>query len=163
MSYFDKYIALSTSQDIEQTLVESHNHLIQTILPLTEEQMLYKYAENKWSIKDLVQHLIDTERVFVYRAMRFARNDKTELHGFDENEFAAEAGADLKSKDQLLNEYIAVHKATIMFYNTLPDEAMERKGRASGNEFSLKNIAHIISGHIQHHLSVIEERYLPNV
>ena len=75
MSYFNKYIALSTSQDIEQTLVESHNHLIQTILPLTEEQMLFKYKENKWSIKDLLQHLIDTERVFMYRTMCFARND----------------------------------------------------------------------------------------
>ena len=79
MPYFDKYIALSTSQDIEQTLVESHNHLIQTILPLTEDQMMYKYEEKKWSIKDLLQHMIDTERVFAYRAMRFARNDKTEL------------------------------------------------------------------------------------
>lgn len=163
MSYFNKYIALSTSQDIEQTLVESHNHLIQTILPLTEEQMLFKYKENKWSIKDLLQHLIDTERVFMYRTMCFARNDKTELPGFDENEFAEEAMADLKSKDQLLNEYIAVHKSTIMFYNTLPNEAMDRKGRASGNEFSLINIAHIIAGHIQHHLAVIEERYLPNI
>ncbi|MGK0436998.1 MAG: putative damage-inducible protein DinB, partial [Flavobacteriales bacterium] len=126
MSYFDKYISLSTSQDIEQTMVESHNHLIQTILPLTEEQMLFKYEENKWSIKDLLQHLIDTERVFMYRAMCFARNDKSELPGFDENEFAAEAMADLKSKGQLLNEYIAVHKSTIMFYNTLPNEAMDR-------------------------------------
>ncbi|MFQ3336789.1 MAG: putative damage-inducible protein DinB [Flavobacteriales bacterium] len=163
MSYFDKYISLSTSQDIEQTMVESHNHLIQTILPLTEEQMLFKYEENKWSIKDLLQHLIDTERVFMYRAMCFARNDKSELPGFDENEFAAEAMADLKSKGQLLNEYIAVHKSTIMFYNTLPNEAMDRKGRASGNEFTIKSIAHIIAGHIQHHLSVIEERYLPNL
>jgi uncharacterized damage-inducible protein DinB len=163
MSYFDKYIALSTSQDIEQTMVESHNHLIQTILPLTEEQMLFKYEENKWSIKDLLQHLIDTERVFMYRAMCFARNDKSELPGFDENEFAAEAMADLKSKGQLLNEYIAVHKSTIMFYNTLPNEAMDRKGRESGNEFTIKSIAHIIAGHIQHHLSVIEERYLPNL
>jgi len=163
MPYFDKYIALSTSQDIEQTLVESHNHLIQTILPLTEDQMMYKYEEKKWSIKDLLQHMIDTERVFAYRAMRFARNDKTELPGFDENEFTEKAGADQKSKEQLLNEYIAVHKATIMFYNTLSEEALARKGRASGNEFSLINIAHIIAGHIQHHLSIIEERYLPNI
>ena len=163
MYYFDKYISLSTSQDIEETLVESHNHLIQVVLPLTEEQMLFKYEENKWSIKDLIQHLIDTERVFAYRAMRFSRNDKTELSGFDENEFAQEAGADSKSKEQLLNEYIAVHKATIMFYNTLPAEAMERKGKAGGNEFSLIQIAHIIAGHIQHHLSVIEERYLPKM
>lgn len=163
MPYFDRYIALSTSQDIEQTLVESHNHLIQTILPLTEEKMMFKYEENKWSIKDLLQHLIDTERVFVYRAMRFARNDKTELPGYDENEFAEEAGADLKSKDQLLNEYIAVHKATIMFYNTLPDESYHRKGNASNEELSVSQIAHIISGHIQHHLSVLEERYLPKL
>lgn len=163
MPYFDRYIALSTSQDIEQTLVESHNHLIQTILPLSEKQMLFKYEENKWSIKDLLQHLIDTERVFVYRAMRFARNDKTELPGYNENEFAAEALADLKSKDQLLNEYIAVHKATIMFYNTLSDVAYVRKGIASKEELSVSQIAHIIAGHIQHHLTVIEERYLPKL
>ena len=163
MPYFDRYIALSTSQDIEETLVESHNHLIQTILPLTEEQMMFKYEENKWSIKDLLQHLIDTERVFVYRAMRFARNDKTELPGYNENEFAAEAMADNKTKDQLLNEYIAVHKATIMFYNTLPDESYGRKGIASNEELSVSQIAHITAGHIQHHLSVLEERYLPKL
>ncbi|MEN8929134.1 MAG: DinB family protein [Flavobacteriales bacterium] len=163
MSYFDRYTELSTSQDIEQTLVESHNHLIQTIHPLTEEQMNFKYAEDKWSIKDLLQHLIDTERVFMYRAMCFARNDKTSLPSFDENEFAAEAGADLKSKDQLLNEYIAVHKSTIMFFNTLPKDVIGRKGNAGGNQFTIAQIAHIISGHIQHHLSVIEERYLPKL
>ena len=163
MSYFDKYIALSTSQDIEQTLVESHNHLIKRILPLTEEQMMFKYEEKKWSIKDLLQHLIDTERVFIYRAMCFARNDKTELPGFDENSFVAEAMADLKTKEQLLNEYIAVHKATIMFYNTLSDEAITRKGIASGNEFTIVQIAHITAGHIQHHLSILEERYLPKL
>ena len=163
MYYFDRYIQLSTSHDIETTLVESHNYLIKTILPLSEEQMMFSYEEGKWSIKDVIQHLIDTERVFAYRAMRFARNDSTELHGFDENEFANKAMAEEKSKDQLLNEYIAVHKATIMFYNTLPEIARTRIGKAGGNDFTVSNIAHIISGHIRHHVSVIEERYLPKL
>lgn len=163
MPYFDKYIELSTSKDLEETLVESHNHLIQTILPLSEEDMMFKYSKEKWSIKDLLQHLIDTERVFIYRAMRFARNDKTELPGFDENLFANEAQADKKTKHQLIEEYIAVHKSTIMFYNTLSNESYERKGVASKEVLSVRQIAHIIAGHIQHHLTVIEERYLPKI
>lgn len=163
MYYFDRYIALSTSDDIETALVESHNHLIQTILPISESDMLFRYEENKWSIKDLFQHLIDTERIFVYRAIRFVRNDKTELPGYDENLYAEEAMADKKTKEQLLNEYIAVHKATILFYNHLSDEQLSRKGKANGVEFTVGAIAHIISGHIQHHLSVVEERYLPKL
>jgi len=163
MPYFDKYIALSTSQDIETALVESHNHLIQVIHPLSDEQMNFAYEEGKWSIKELMQHLIDTERIFVYRALRFARNDSTELPGYDHESYNAESNAKQKSKDQLLKEFVAVHRATIMFFNQLPVEALHRKGKASGEEMVVNQIAHIIAGHTQHHLSVVEERYLPKL
>ena len=163
MPYFDQYIALSTSSDIETTLVESHNHLVQVIQPLTEEEMNFAYAESKWNIKELVQHLIDTERIFVYRALRFARNDKTELPGYDHDNYNDESNAKFKTKEQLLKEFVAVHRATIMFFNQLPDEAMERMGTASNEKLSVSSIAHIIAGHTQHHLSVIEERYLPKL
>ena len=102
MPYFDRYIKLSTSSDIETTLVESHNHLVQLIQPISEEKMNFSYAEGKWTLKDMLQHLIDTERIFVYRALRFARNDKTELPGYDHNEYANETNADEKSKEEIL-------------------------------------------------------------
>ncbi len=163
MPYFDRYIKLSTSSDIETTLVESHNHLIQLIQPLSEEELNFNYAEGKWTLKDLLQHLIDTERIFVYRALRFARNDKTELPGYDHDLYAQESNANGKTKDQLLNEFVAVHRATIMFFNQLSEEALIRNGKASGEELSVEMIAHIIAGHTQHHLSVIEEKYVPNM
>ena len=163
MPYFDRYIALSTSQDIETTLIESHNHLIQVIQPLTDVQMDFAYEEGKWSIKELMQHLIDTERIFVYRALRFARNDKIELPGYDHETYNSESNAKQKSKDQLLKEFVAVHRATIMFFNQLPSEAIDRNGIASGEKMTVNQIAHIIAGHTQHHLSIIEERYLPKL
>mgnify|MGYP000339054147 CR=1 FL=1 len=163
MPYFDRYIELSTSSDIETTLVESHNHLVQLIQPISEEKMNFSYAEGKWTLKDMLQHLIDTERIFVYRALRFARNDKTELPGYDHELYALESNANAKFKDQLLKEFVAVHRATIMFFNQLSNEALKRKGTASGEELTVEMIAHIIAGHTQHHLSVIEEKYIPKL
>ena len=163
MPYFDRYIQLSTSTDMETTLVESHNHLVQLIQSFSEDEMNYQYAEEKWTIKEIVQHLIDTERIFVYRALRFARNDSTELPGYDHNQYVRESNANEKFKNQLLNEFVAVHRATIMFFNQLPEIALSRKGIASGEELSVKMIAHIIAGHTHHHLSVIEDKYLPTM
>lgn len=163
MPYFDRYIELSTSSDIETTLVESHNHLVQLIQPISEEKMNFSYAEGKWTLKDMLQHLIDTERIFAYRALRFARNDKTELPGYDHELYALESNANAKFKDQLLKEFVAVHRATIMFFNQLSNEALKRKGTASGEELTVEMIAHIIAGHTQHHLSVIEENYIPKL
>ncbi len=163
MPYFDRYVQLSTSTDMETTLVESHNHLVQLIQSFSEDEMNYQYAEEKWTIKEIVQHLIDTERIFVYRALRFARNDSTELPGYDHNQYVRESNANEKFKNQLLNEFVAVHRATIMFFNQLPEIALSRKGIASGEELSVKMIAHIIAGHTQHHLSVIEDKYLPTM
>lgn len=161
MPYFDRYIELSTSTDIETTLVESHNHLVQLIQSFSEDEMNFCYEPGKWTIKDLIQHLIDTERIFVYRALRFARNDKTELPGYNHDSYAKESNANAKYKDQLLKEFVAVHRSTIMFFNQLTSEALKRKGVANGEELSVEMIAHIISGHTQHHLSVIEEKYIP--
>jgi hypothetical protein len=160
MAYFNRYILLSTSNDIETTLIESHNHLIQVIHPLTEKQMDFTYDKGKWNIREILQHLIDTERIFVYRALRFARNDKTDLPGYDHESYNTASNAKQKSQDQLLKEFVAVHRATVMFFNQLPEEAFERKGQASGEEMTVNQIAHIIAGHTQHHISVLEERYL---
>ena len=163
MPYFDRYIALSTSTDIEETLVDSHNHFVQLIQSLSDEQMNFAYQEDKWTIKDIVQHLIDTERIFVYRALRFARNDKTELPGYDHESFANHTNSEEKHKDQLLKEFVSVHRATILFFTNLTSEALNRMGIASGEKMSVNQIVHIIAGHTHHHLSVMEEKYLPNL
>jgi len=158
--YFEYYKSQSTSQDIETTLVESHNAMVSLISKLDEEKLMFRYEEGKWSIKDLIQHVIDVERVFVYRAVRFTRNDKTDLQGFNEDEFALNANADRKTKDELLKEYVSVHRATIVFYSQLTIDDLAKTGTANNIEFSVFGIAHIIAGHIQHHLKVIHKRYL---
>lgn len=127
---------------------------------LPEEKLLYRYAEGKWTIKEIVQHLADDERIYAYRALRFARNDSTELPGFDQDAFTRNARANERSLDDLLAELATVRAATLSLYTGLPDEALTRRGVASGNVMSVRAIAYHIAGHELWHLNVIRERYL---
>ena len=128
--------------------------------PITEEKSLYRYDEGKWSIRDIAQHLIDAEWVFSYRMMRFARGDKTDLPGFDQNEYVEVAHADDRSLTSLLDELKALRTASINLCQSFTQEMMERAGTANGYPFSVKMIAYIISGHTRRHIQVIRERYL---
>ncbi|MEY3050550.1 MAG: hypothetical protein RLY31_335 [Bacteroidota bacterium] len=120
-----------------------------------------RYAPGKWDIRTLVLHLIDGERVFAYRALRIARGDSTPLPGFDENAFAAECGAHLRSPASLLTEYRAVRRTTLLLFQSLPPHTLGRVGTASGHPASPRAIAHIIAGHERHHLASLRKRYLP--
>ena len=120
----------------------------------------YSYAEGKWTIKDILQHLIDSERVFAYRALRFARKDVTPLPGFEENEFASVAEGYKRSIRDLLTELAVVREATLCLFKTFSDETLLLKGIASEREMSVRALGFIIIGHQNHHQRIFEERYL---
>lgn len=130
------------------------------LLSLPEDKLLYRYADGKWTIKEIVQHLADDERVYAYRALRFARNDATELPGFDQDEYTRTARVKQRPLDDLLNELATVRAATLSLYNGLGDETWRRVGVASGNVMSVRAIAYHIAGHELRHMNVIRERYL---
>lgn len=129
---------------------------------LPEEKLCYRYADGKWTIKEILAHLIDDERIYAYRALRFARNDQTELPGFEQDAYALESAANERSLDDLLEEFAAVRRSTIALFNSFNDRVLTRSGVASGNVMSVRAAAYHIAGHELRHLNIIKERYLPH-
>jgi uncharacterized damage-inducible protein DinB len=127
---------------------------------LSEEQLLHRYAPDKWTIKEVVLHVIDDERIYAYRALRFARDDQTELPGFEQDDYVPPSKADERSAESLLAELAAVRAATIELYRGLPEEALFRSGIANGNRASVRALGYHLAGHELHHLRLIRERYL---
>jgi hypothetical protein len=127
---------------------------------VSEEQSLRRYAPGKWSIRETVSHLNDTERLFVFRAMWFARGFDSPLPSFDQNIAIASASADARPLASHVEEFRTVRQATLTFFRDLPEEAWTRRGIASDNPFSVRAIAYIVAGHTVHHEKVVRERYL---
>ena len=127
---------------------------------LSKEKLEYSYNRNKWTIKDIILHLADCERVLVYRAMRIARADKTNLPGFDENILALNAKANNRKIDDIMKELSALRAATLVFMETLDEESLNRTGTANGFPLSARLLVNHIYGHHRHHLNIIRERYL---
>ena len=132
-------------------------HFFKTIPVFKHE---FQYALEKWTIKDIILHLIDAERIFTYRALRIARNDKTELPGFEENDYVVTANANNREYESLLAEYETVRNASISLFETFTSEDLFRLGTASNNSVSVRAIGYILLGHELHHKNVILERYL---
>lgn len=130
------------------------------ILSLPEEKLLHRYAGGKWTIKEILVHLIDDERIYAYRALRFARNDKTELPGFEQDDYAAHSGANGREIKDILKEFTTVRSATISLFEGFDRKALLRAGVASGNIMSVRAAAYHIAGHEMRHINIIEERYL---
>ena len=131
------------------------------VLSLTEDQLLYRYSEGKWTIKDIILHLADCERVIIYRAMRFARADKTDLPGFEEDLFVANANANNRDIKNILAELKAYRTASITFIESLDEEALNRCGTANNLALSTRLLVNHLYGHHRHHLNILNERYLP--
>ena len=148
----------------EYTLVEeleiSVHRLVKFVREIPMDKFDYRYAEGKWTIKDILLHLIDAERIFCYRALRFARNDSTELPGFEENSYVDEANANQRSIQDLLTELLVVRQASLSLFKSFSNEQLLRKGIASNNPMSVRALGFIIIGHQNHHQKVFEERYL---
>ena len=152
--YVQRYLDNVPSEDWLGELKNSGEKTVEIYTNLTEEQSLFAYAEGKWTLKELLLHLSDTERVFQYRILAFARGDKNELPGFDEELYADQS---------LLEEYKAVRKSSQILLETLDSSVLNNIGAANGNQISVETIGKLIIGHNYHHLNIIEERYLPNL
>ena len=127
---------------------------------LSLERLAYRYAPGKWTVREIVAHLSDDERIYAYRALRFARNDPAELPGFDPDGFTRYSGADARSVDDLLGELEAVRRSTLFLFAGLPAEAFDRSGVADGNRSTVRALVWHIAGHELRHVRVIRERYL---
>lgn len=158
--WYQNYVTEAGDGDIVDVLNHGCDSLIELLGSLTDDQALYRYAPEKWSIKDLIQHLTDSERVFIYRALRFARNDKTELSGFEQDDYVPEANADQRPLKSLLDEFANVRRSTSDFYRTLSEKELSRTGVSNGVEMSVEMLGYIIAGHTMHHINVLKERYL---
>ena len=159
-TFYKNYIAKTEGNSIEELINNYSNSFNSFVQTLPNEKQNFAYAEGKWSVKDLLQHLIDAERVFVYRATRFSRKDKTDLAGFNENDYAKNANASNKSLEILVEEILALRKSTDLFLQNLSEEQLSQTGTANGNEITVNAIAFIIFGHFLHHKNILVERYL---
>ncbi len=132
----------------------------QFIASIPKPRLLHRYVEGKWTIKEILGHVVDDERIYVYRALRFARNDSTELPGFDQDHFVRYSEANQRDIEDLLDEFTLVRQSTIAFFNGLDDAALIRTGVAEGNRASVRALAYHIAGHELRHMNIIRERYL---
>ena len=159
--FYESYMAQvpddgNLTENLKNILAET----IELVKDLPAEKLLYRYAEGKWTIKDILVHLSDCERVIMYRAMRIARNDTTNLPGFDENLFVENAHANSRQLADIFSELSTVRAASIAFIKTFTDEMLDRAGTANGYPLSARLLANHLYGHHKHHLSIIKERYL---
>ena len=162
-AYYGKYVALVPDGDLIDTLARQIDDTAHLLGAVGERDAGFRYAPGKWSIKEVIGHLADAERVFAYRALRFARGDATPLPGFDENAFVASARFDERTLGELVAELRAVRAATVALFAGLAPDELARGGVASGNAMSVRAIAYIIAGHERHHGAILRERYLPNL
>jgi uncharacterized damage-inducible protein DinB len=159
--YTVRYIGLLPDDGrVLEHLRDNFHQTRDLVVSLSGEQLAFRYAEGKWTIKEILAHIIDDERIYAYRALRFARNDGTELPGFEQDTYARYSGANERSADGLLEELLAVRKATILLFEYLPDEALARQGIADGKVMSVRAAAYHIAGHELRHINIIKERYL---
>jgi len=157
--YYSRYIDRVPDGDILGTL-ESQVGLVRRQLGRFGEQgSLHRYAPGKWSVKEVLGHVNDAERLFTYRALTFARNDSTSLPGMDENAWVAGANFDAVPLAELLEEFAAIRRASVLLFRGLSAEALLRRGVASGRSLSVRAVPWLLAGHAAHHLAVIEERY----
>ncbi len=151
---------IGDDEDVVAALAEQLDHVLARLGHIPEARGDYRYAPGKWSIKEVVGHISDVERVMTYRALRIARADPTPLPGFDENAWVPAANFDARSLASLVHELEEVRRATVAFFETVDAEAAARRGSANNNPISARAIAYIIAGHERHHVQLLRERYL---
>jgi hypothetical protein len=158
--YYFTYIDRVESDDIVSVLEAQLDGTVGLLSAVTEEKSLHRYAPDKWSLRELLNHVNDTERLFVFRALWFARGFEEPLPSFDQNIAVAGAAADAVSWEDLVKEFRSIRQATLAFFRSLPPDAWSRAGIASDNPFTVRALAFITAGHVAHHLDVIRRCYL---
>jgi uncharacterized damage-inducible protein DinB len=157
--FYQRYIDYTKGETIQEVLSYHMPSLDEFYNNLPAEKADFAYAADKWTVKQLIQHLIDTERVFTYRLTRVSRNDNTPIPGFDENNYAENAPATNRTLTDLLKEFYLLRQSTTLFIRSLSEEQINRKGNASGWPITANALCYIIVGHNLHHKKILEERY----
>lgn len=158
--YYANYIAGVPDGDLLTLLERQGGETAALLRALPESRGTHRYSAEKWSVKDVVAHVADAERVFGYRALRFARGDRTPLSGFEQDDWVRAAGADARSLADLVRELEAVRGATVALFRGMDDAAIARRGTANGVEITTRALAWIVAGHERHHVRILRERYL---
>lgn len=157
--FYKTYVDLVEDVDFLHTLKKNTEVTLTWINQFTDQQWNYRYADGKWTVKEVLLHLIDAERVFAYRALRIGRGDKTPLSGFSQNDYVPASKPDNRSVASIIHEYQTVRNATISLFENMDQEMLDQLGETSGSRTSTLAIAHIIVGHEIHHSNILRERY----
>lgn len=158
--FYEGYISLVPGDDIISALSAQPTELQDIFVSMPEEKGYYAYADGKWTIKEVLSHMIDGERIFSYRALRISRGDKTPIEGFEQDGYNEHSHANERSLSDLLEEFNLLRRANLLVVNYLSDEDWKRMGTASNTPVSVRALAYIMAGHVTHHLNILRERYL---
>jgi len=158
--FYGPYIATLGDVELVEILKRQLENFPSFISSIPEDKFHYSYGEDKWTVTQVLVHILDTERVFQYRALRFARNDKTPLPGFDQDMFVSESKAENWSREELIEDYRIIRKSTIALFEKFSDADLKRVGIASDSQMSVAALGFICCGHQKHHRNVLRERYL---
>ena len=158
--FYSGYLQTLENVQLLEDLEISLHEFIRFVQNIPMDKFDYRYDKDKWTIKEIIQHLIDCERIFSYRALRFSRNDKTELPGFDENNYVNNTAGNLRTIQDLLTELAVVRQSTLSLFKSFSQDQLIRTGVASNKEISVRAIGFIIMGHQKHHQNIFQQRYL---
>lgn len=159
-SFFHNYISHVPQDDLSEAFAIQTPVLLKFIESIPPDKYNYRYADGKWTIKEVLQHIIDAERIFTYRALRFARKDETPLPGFDENLYADNAKADKRDWKEMTEEFKHVRRSSEYLFNSFDNDQLEASGISNGNPVYVLGIGFLLVGHSLHHLRILKERYL---
>ena len=159
-AYFQKYIDLVPEEDLTTAFQKQYPILSEFLHSINEDKSAFAYAPGKWTIKELLQHMTDTERIFAYRSLCFARKEKNSLPGFDENDYAAASNANERTWKELADEFLFVRKSTEILFNSFTEAALSNSGTANNNPATAASMGFTAIGHVYHHINVLKERYL---
>ncbi len=158
--WYHNYIHSTEGDDLLQLLTDQLEEFSGFLKDIPNEKRDHRYAPGKWTIRDLVQHILDAERIFAYRALRFARKDATPIPGFNENDYAENAKAGSREWNEMIGEFKLTRGSNIILFRSFDEEQLEASGISGGNSIYVRALGFILVGHINHHVRIIKERYL---
>lgn len=158
--FYGRYIRKSIGENLIARFRDGYKDVTELLQSLDDEQALYRYAEGKWTIKETVGHMIDTERIMNFRALTFARKDTHQLPGFNQDDYVTAANFNETPLDDLMQQYRGVRSATLQLFSSFDDEMLMATGMASGSEFTVRALGYIIAGHEIHHLEILRKKYV---
>jgi len=160
ISYYQDYIGLVFEKDLIEALENNRNRTVEFFLAIPESKINYSYDIDKWSVKQVFQHILDVERIFAYRAMRFSRYDATELPGYEDEAYVSNSNSVKRTLSDMLDEFQALRNASIYMYKSMSEDMLDFKGTANSNSCSARICGWLSIGHAVHHSNVVEDKYL---